>query len=63
MMSEQQRETRWTGGAVLDMAARWLRARGGLRRVAGAGEHAHWDPVNRTWHFHVHRADRPARRS
>jgi hypothetical protein len=61
-MSEQQLEGRWPAGAVLDLAARWFRARAGLPRNADAGEHAHWDPATRTWRYHVHRRDGRQRR-
>jgi hypothetical protein len=63
MMTEQQRDGRRTGSAVLDVAARWFRARAGLARDAAEREHAHWDPVNRTWRYHVHRGERRSRRS
>jgi hypothetical protein len=62
-MSEQQRETRQAGGAVLDLAARWFRARAGLSRNAEAAEHGHWNPASRTWRYHVHRRDRGSRRA
>lgn len=62
MMSDPQRVARWMGSSVLDLAARWFRERAGLPRDAGAGEHAHWDPVNRRWRYHIHDQDRRPRR-
>jgi hypothetical protein len=62
MMSEQQREARRRRSAMLDVAIRWFRGRAGLPRFIDAGEHAHWDPVNRTWQYHIHRRDRRSRR-
>ena len=62
MMAEQEQETGRSGGAVLDVVARWFRARAGLSPQSDVGEHAHWDPVNRTWQYHTHRADRTSRR-
>ena len=61
MVSEQQREARWVGSSVLDLASRWFRVRAGLVRDAAAGEHGHWDRVNRTWQYHVHRRDQRSR--
>lgn len=57
-MAEQEHEAQRSAGAVVDVVAGWLRARAGLSPRADLGEHAHWDPVNRTWQYHTHRADR-----
>jgi len=62
MTSERQRKARWPGAALQDLVARWFRARVRLAQDIRVGEHAHWDPVNRTWQFHDHYRDRKSRR-
>ena len=59
---QREVEVRWSGSAVLDLVTRWFRARAGPPPETGVGEHAHWDPVNRTWQYHTHRRDRRSRR-
>ena len=61
MMSERQRKARWPGAELQGLVARWFRARTGQAADIGVGEHAHWDPVNRTWQYHVHYRDRKSR--
>lgn len=41
-------------GAMLDLGARWFRARAGLRKEDRQTEHGHWDRANRSWRFHAH---------
>ncbi len=49
-------------GSILDLGARWFRARAGLREEGqGSAEHGHWDPSQRSWRFHRHSAEEPGR--
>jgi hypothetical protein len=48
----------WTD--LLDLGARWLRARSERRDTPSLGEHGHWDPVNRDWRYHTHESEKRA---
>ncbi|HKF16748.1 MAG TPA: hypothetical protein VKF14_06100 [Candidatus Dormibacteraeota bacterium] len=39
---------------ILDLGARWFEARASVRESERQQLHAHWNPVSRSWRYHVH---------
>ena len=58
-MDEQHTSTdtrpAWAG--LLDLGARWFEARAERREPPPLGEHGHWDPAIRDWHYHIHESE------